>query len=254
MAEAALGLSFAAFVVFTVSGKRPALYVWAHRGVGLSALCLLGLLVYRSVLISFPALTGGYEGLVFLSGALSAFLYLGEKRVLRSNHVLMAGGAFASFLYLALLSSPLVSPALHAPIPILRSHWLLLHVSLTFIGLALFTLAAVAGVLGFFQGSPEAIDRARDTSVAIGFVFYVTGGLVFGAVWAEAAWGRFWGWDPKETWALVTSLFYAGYLHLRYGAKVGNRTARVLVITAWLLAAFTFWGVNALLPGLHSYA
>jgi ABC-type transport system involved in cytochrome c biogenesis permease subunit len=132
----------------------------------------------------------------------------------------MAAGGFAASVYLALLNSPIVSPDLQPPVPILRSAWLVLHVAFAFVGLALFTVGCVAAIIGFTQADPTSADRARDRSIAIGFAFYAVGGLVFGAVWAEAAWGRFWGWDPKETWALITTLLYAGYLHLRHLGEV----------------------------------
>ncbi len=258
MAEIALGAHLVAFVLFALSGsqqnRRNGLYTAARALLSIAAVFLAALLVYRSLRISFPALTGTYEGLVFLALAMDLFLVAGDRKVFRKNHVVLAAGVFAAFLYLALLSSPLVSGDLYPPIPVLRSYWLVIHVAFAFAGLALFTVSFVAAILGFLVRDAEAADRARDRAVVLGFVFYATGSLVFGAIWAESAWGRFWGWDPKETWALVTTLFYTGYLHLRYVRRVSQPTARILVIAAWILAGFTFWGVNELLTGLHSYA
>lgn len=254
MAEAALALSLISFLSFSLSRNRARLFRLGRMAIAAASIALLALVIYRSIRISFPALTGTYEGLVVLAWALSAFLVLAERRVLKSNHLVMAAGAFAVFLYLAILSSPLVSSELNPPVPILRSFWLVVHVAFSFIGIALFTAGTAAAVAGFFQQDSAKADAARDASVALGFVFYATGGLLFGAIWAEAAWGRFWGWDPKETWALITTLVYTAYLHLRYIGKIKPSLARVLVILAWLTALFTFWGVNALLPGLHSYA
>lgn len=236
-----------------VGGHASAFYRGAIIATVLAAVALGGLVVYRSIRISFPALTGTYEGLVVFALSLDLFLSIGHQRVFRRDSRILAGGAFATFLILAIMSSPIVSSALYPPIPVLRSYWLVIHVAFSFVGLALFTTGAVAAILGSFSSDPASIDRSRDYAVALGFVFYTTGGLIFGAIWAEAAWGRFWGWDPKETWALITTLFYTGYLHLRYVRRVTQRTARVLVIVAWFLAGFTFWGVNMFMSGLHSY-
>lgn len=232
---------------------RPLLYRFAIAITAIAAVSLGVLVVDRSIRISFPALTGTYEGLVVFTLSLDLFLSLGHKRIFRRDSRILAAGAFVTFLILAIMSSPVVSSALYPPIPVLRSYWLVIHVAFSFVGLALFTAGAVAAFLAFFSTNPESIDRSRDYAVALGFVFYTTGGLVFGAIWAEAAWGRFWGWDPKETWALITTLFYTGYLHLRYVRRVSQSTARILVIVAWFLAGFTFWGVNAFMSGLHSY-
>jgi ABC-type transport system involved in cytochrome c biogenesis permease subunit len=78
--------------------------------------------------------------------------------------------------------------------------------------------------------------------------------LVFGAVWAEHAWGRYWSWDPKETWALITWLTYTVYLHVRFILKKRRKLAAVISIAGFAFTLFTFFGVNYLLPGLHSYA
>ena len=255
MAEVALIANLVAFVLYVLARpERPRRARVARILTAVAAVSLLGLIVERSVRISFPALTGTYEGLVVLVLSLDALLALGDQAIFRRNAALRAAGAFTAFLFLAVLSSPLISADLYPPIPVLRSYWLVVHVAFSFVGLALFTVGVVAAVLGFVLHDPTAADRARDQVVALGFVFYVTGGLIFGAIWAESAWGRFWGWDPKETWALITTLFYTGYLHLRYVRKVSQPLARVLVIIAWIIAGFTFLGVNVLMAGLHSYA
>ena len=253
MAEAALVLIFASALMFALSRQRPRLRAAGRWVLGAAGVLLVALIVYRSVRISFPALTGTYEGMLFTSAVMTLLLLLLERRLFGGDHRIMAAGAGATFVFLAVLVSPVIPSTLMPPVPILRSHWLVLHVAFAFVGLALFTLGAVSGGVGLGVADPANADKVRDDAIAAGFVFYTTGGLVFGAIWAEAAWGRFWGWDPKETWALVTTLTYAAYLHLRYIRKVGQELARWFAIGAWLVAGFTFWGVNSLLPGLHSY-
>ena len=90
-------------------------------------------------------------------------------------------------------------------------------------------------------------------AVGIGYPVFTAGALVFGAIWAETAWGSWWSWDPKETWALITWLIYTAYLHTRLVKKMRGRTSALLAIIGFLATVFTFFGVNYLLSGLHSY-
>ena len=78
--------------------------------------------------------------------------------------------------------------------------------------------------------------------------------LVTGAIWAQKAWGTYWQWDPKETWALITTLFYAGYLHARQFTRWRGLRSAWLAAIGFLVVIFTYLGVNLLLSGLHSYA
>jgi ABC-type transport system involved in cytochrome c biogenesis permease subunit len=75
-----------------------------------------------------------------------------------------------------------------------------------------------------------------------------------GAVWAEAAWGRYWGWDPKETWSFITWVLYAGYLHARATAGWKGRRAAWIAVAGFTALMFTYYGVNIWIPGLHSYS
>lgn len=258
MAIAALVLNFLAFLVFVFANRasekrRLQLARWGLASLILAALSLLITFVQRTAAIRFPAITGTYEGLVFLALAMDVFLIVAHRRLKAAGTGVLAASSFAAFVYLAILSSPLVPGDVVPPIPVLRSGWLVLHVAFAFVGLALFTVGALAAAIGLARGG-IGTDRVRDDAIIFGYVFYAVGGLVFGAIWAEAAWGRFWGWDPKETWALITTLIYTGYLHLRYVRKAGQRASRILAIVAWVVALFTFWGVKYLFTGLHSYA
>ena len=99
----------------------------------------------------------------------------------------------------------------------------------------------------------EVLDDVMYKSIAVGFAFF-TIATVLGALWAAEAWGGYWSWDPKETWALITWLTYTAYLHFRLVRKNTSRVMPLLVIAGFLIAMFTFFGVNFLLSGLHSYA
>jgi len=89
--------------------------------------------------------------------------------------------------------------------------------------------------------------------VVFGFVM-LTLTIVIGAIWAEQAWGTYWSWDPKETWALITWIIYALYLHLYRRKSWEKRNLNILAVVGFILVLFTYFGVNYLLPGLHSYA
>ncbi len=82
---------------------------------------------------------------------------------------------------------------------------------------------------------------------------FTAGALIFGAIWAQHAWGSYWSWDPKETWALITWIIYTGYLHTRFVKKMRGKGSAVISIIGFVFTIFTFFGVNYLLSGLHSY-
>jgi cytochrome c-type biogenesis protein CcsB len=108
-------------------------------------------------------------------------------------------------------------------------------------------------VIERFNISAENLDEITYKSIAIGFPIFTLGGLIFGAIWADQAWGTYWSWDPKETWSLITWFVYAFYLHSRMlrGWK-GNKVAIVAVV-GFMAVIFTYLGVNLLLSGLHAY-
>ena len=129
--------------------------------------------------------------------------------------------------------------------------------SFAFVGECLFAISFVASILYLFSKDDSRkadLDRVAYTAVAAGYPIFTLGALVFGAIWAEQAWGVWWSWDPKETWAAVTWLVYTVYLHLRLVAKKGGRAVAILSVIGFLLTLFTLFGVNFILKtGLHSY-
>lgn len=146
--------------------------------------------------------------------------------------------------------------------PALRSTWFALH-----IGSAIFSYAsfAIAGGLGVHylvmlkKGHTEDEPRMKQADymayrlISLGFLM-LTVVILSGAIWAEQAWSRWWSWDPKETWALITWILYAIYLHQRMRMKWQGKRMAWFAVIAVICVLFTFAGVNKLLPGLHSYA
>jgi cytochrome c-type biogenesis protein CcsB len=104
-----------------------------------------------------------------------------------------------------------------------------------------------------FNISLEMLDEITYKSIAIGFPIFTLGGLIFGAIWADQAWGTYWSWDPKETWSLITWFFYAFYLHSRLMRGWKGKKVAIVAVLGFLAVIFTYLGVNLLLSGLHSY-
>lgn len=102
--------------------------------------------------------------------------------------------------------------------------------------------------------SPDKIDELSYRAIAIGFPIFTLGGLIFAMIWAQIAWTRFWGWDPKEVWALITFLFYAAYLHLRLTRGWHGERSAWLCVIGFAIIMFNLVFVNLVIAGLHSYA
>jgi ABC-type transport system involved in cytochrome c biogenesis permease subunit len=222
-----------------------------------AASLLIAFFIARSVVIDFFALTGTYESLVFYSAFVALFcgVYGLQKRIPVLPFVRFGTTIFALGL-LAVANSPLAPKDALFPIPALKSGWLALHVSLAFVGEAFFVVSFVSA-LAFLSSKDESrkkeYDRVTYTAVALGYPVFTAGALIFGAIWAERAWGAWWSWDPKETWALVTWLVYTLYLHIRFIKKRSDRLPALVSVIGFLCTLFTFFGVNFLLSGLHSY-
>jgi len=212
-----------------------------------------------------------FESLVFFGWTLTLIYLIVQWRTKN-----LTIGAFAmplSFLSVLLATNPAVfslllggspqsvDPAIKPLQPALKSNWLIAHVIACFLGYAGFGVSAALGVMYLttkqqnHPDSPRALtlDMLIYQTVVIGFIL-LTVGIVTGAVWAEVAWGRYWGWDSKETWSLITWLVYAGFLHSRYLAGWHGRRLAIFSIVGFACVLFTFFGVNLLLAGLHSYA
>ncbi|WP_350280731.1 c-type cytochrome biogenesis protein CcsB [Kribbella sp. HUAS MG21] len=172
----------------------------------------------------------------------------------------------------------LASLALYTPagplVPALHSYWLVIHVAAAAISGGAFTVGGLISVLYLVKAraerrvlaggtmsaavrrlpSAEAMDGTAYKVLAFAFPLWTFGVLVAGPIWAEYAWGRYWGWDPKEVWSLVTWVVYAAYLHARATAGWRGRRAATIAIVGWLVFIFNFVGVNLIVSGLHSYA
>jgi cytochrome c-type biogenesis protein CcsB len=156
----------------------------------------------------------------------------------------------------------------------LRSYWLAIHVSTAIIGFGIFFVSGIASILFLVRSRYEArvadgeapgsgivsklpaaaaLDRVAHRTAVFGFPIW-TFAVIAGAIWAEAAWGRFWGWDPKETWAFIAWVVYAAYLHARTTAGWRGRPAAWVNVVGLVVMIFNLLFVNMVSTGLHSYA
>jgi len=137
-------------------------------------------------------------------------------------------------------------------VPALKSPWLTVHVMTAVFAYSGFALAFGIALMEIIHKRSETGEGAYRI-VGTSFVI-LTATIIFGAIWAEQVWGRYWSWDPKETWALITWIIYAVYLHLYRQTKLKWRFANFMIVAGFIIVLFTYYGVNYLLPGLHSYS
>lgn len=182
-------------------------------------------------------------------------------------------GLFVTLVMVILLG--LAGMVLYSPVgplvPALNSYWFAVHISMVSLASGILLVGFVAAVmyliraghdrgkrgfpytLGARVPSADVLERLTFRLHAFAFPIW-TFGVAAGAIWAEAAWGRYWGWDPKETWAFISWIVYAGYLHARATPAVKRPTATWIAILGWATMMMNLVGVNLFLTGLHSYS
>jgi len=207
-----------------------------------------------------------YESLVFAAWAIMLIYLVMEYRT--KQRALGVFPALFAFLAMAYASfSTGVNSKIQPLLPALKSNWLIAHVVTCFIGYAAFAVSFGISILYIARESKQEtsgsahsllpdlrqLDELNHQMVLFGFL-WLSLGIITGSVWADLAWGAYWSWDPKETWSLITWLIYAALLHARN--MKGWRGSRVawLSIIGFGCVLFTYFGVNFLLGGLHSYA
>jgi cytochrome c-type biogenesis protein CcsB len=247
-----------------------------RMGILCTYLLLLGLLVHSGGLVlrwvethqtgyGYVPLSNMYESLVFFSWTI-ILIYL----ILEFKYKQKIIGVFVTpFAFLAIALTSII-PGIDAKItplvPALQSNWLAIHVITCFLGYASFAVSFGISVIYLVQDkrgpgkaeglkwlpSASVLDEINYKSIVIGFPM-LTLGIVTGAAWANYAWGSYWSWDPKETWSLITWFVYAAFLHARLTRDWRGRKAAILSIVGFSAVLFTYFGVNYLISGLHSY-
>ncbi len=244
-------------------GKTGTALTWSAAAMGLT-----GLLVrwYESYLISPDVghipVSNLYEVFVLFT-LITALLYLYYE----SRYQQKSMGAFVLLVISAAVGFILwytfdrQAHEIQPLVPALQSWWMKIHVPANFIGYGAFSIAAMLGVAWIFASkgilasrlpSLEVLDDVMYKAIAIGFAFF-TIATILGAMWAAEAWGGYWSWDPKETWALIVWLNYAAWLHLRLVKGLRGKVLAWWAAVGLLVTTFAFLGVNMFLSGLHSY-
>lgn len=196
-------------------------------------------------------LSNGYETMQFLALCIMVVaLFMSRRHRQAVGFGFLLSGFTLLVSYLGEMN-PQITPLM----PVLVSPWLSLHVSVIMMSYALFAFILLNGVWALCV--PREAERLMLYSRLMLYpaVFLLTAGIFIGAVWANVSWGRYWGWDPKEVWALITLLIYALPLHadsLPWFRK--PRFFHIYTIAAFLSVLITYFGVNFFLGGMHSYA
>ena len=207
--------------------------------------------------------SNAYESILYIAWAtaVAGFVFAKRSKLAFAATSILAG----IFLLVAYISS--LNPQITNLVPVLKSYWLMIHVAVITASYGFLGLGALLGmfnlILMIVNGKNESnsIKRAikeltiiTEITLLIGLAL-VTVGNFLGGVWANESWGRYWGWDPKETWAAVTILVYAAVVHLRFIPKLNSIYAfNVASVLAYFSVIMTYFGVNYYLSGMHSYA
>jgi len=261
---------FLGYLILTASRNRM-------LGTLSTSLLIIGLLIHSGGLVvrwlethqtgyGYVPLSNMYESLIFFSWTI-VLIYL----ILEFKYQQKIIGVFITpFAFLAIALTSII-PGINAKItplmPALQSNWLTIHVTTCFFGYAAFAVSFGVSILYLIrdrEGSPreegskwlpstQILDEINYKSIVIGFPM-LSLGIITGAAWANYAWGSYWSWDPKEVWSLITWFVYAAFLHARFTRDWRGRKAAVLSIVGFVAVLFTYFGVNYILSGLHSYA
>ena len=254
---------FALFKRSDFSGKVASALTWAAVLMG-----FVGLMVrwYESYLIAPDVghipVSNLYEVFILFS-LITALIYLYYEKLYNTRQlggfVLLVISAAVGFILWYTFDRQ--AAGIQPLVPALQSYWMKIHVPANFIGYGSFSLAAAVGgayllaargMLASRLPALEVLDDLMYKAIAVGFAFF-TIATILGAMWAAEAWGGYWSWDPKETWALIVWLNYAAWLHLRQVKGLRGALSAWWALIGLLVTTFAFLGVNMFLSGLHSY-
>ncbi|GAA3443621.1 c-type cytochrome biogenesis protein CcsB [Planomonospora venezuelensis] len=245
-------------------GAEKAPPSWVMRaGTAATVLAWLGFAVNLGSVLTRGLATGRwpwgnmYEFVVAMClAAMGAFLLMQLRYPVRFLGAFVSAAAGLGIGYAVHSLHVAAGPAMVA----LNSYWIAIHVSAAIIASGLFIVAGACGVIYLIRHDAadhlptrQELERVAHRAIVIGFPIW-TFAVIAGALWADKAWGRYWGWDPKEIWAFITWIVYAGYLHARATAGWKGRAATAVQLVAFASLLFNLIGVNIFFEGLHSYA
>ena len=266
-------LTFAAFIWSFLTGKKKRIFRSLAYIQIIHSMAFLSLSVgLRWYISSHIPMSNGYETMVFVSWCIMVItIIFGRKsEVIPSMGLLLSGFA------LLVASLGAMNPGITQLVPVLQSPWLSIHVSLIMVSYSLFGFMMFNGItalilhLTSIKRKKSAISvKSENPAISKDYVirlqtisqiilypalFTLTAGIFVGAVWANVSWGRYWGWDPKEVWALITMLIYSLAIHSRTLKKFRKPLFfHIFAIVAFLSIIMTYFGVNIFFGGMHSY-
>lgn len=217
-------------------------------------------LIIRGIGAGRIPLTNQYEFAVSFAWGIALSFIVVERR-----YNFRALGAFAlPVIFIIMGYAAMQSKDIRPLMPALQSSWLTIHVSTAVISYGSFGVSFALSCMYMMKRSLKGdfFDRQMPTLEKLDFLTYrvISFGYLFltlviitGAIWAERAWGRYWAWDPKETWSLITWIIYSVYLHVRLVRGWKGKSAAMFAIAGFLCVIFTYVGVNTLIPSVHSY-
>jgi len=231
---------------------------------------IIGLFVYHTVglgirwyISGHAPWSNGYESMIYVAWATMLFGFiLGRKSALT-----IAATTFVVSVILMIAHWNWMDPSIGNLVPVLDSYWLMIHVAIIVASYGPFVLSMILGTLALFLMLAtteknkkklslviKEITIINEMSMTVGLIMLVIGNFL-GGIWANESWGRYWGWDPKETWALISIMVYAFILHTRLIPGLRGRfTFNFLAVFSFASILMTYLGVNHMLSGLHSYA
>ncbi len=248
VAQGILSIGFAAGLIYLIRTLDFTKKTWQTRSLEIVMYSIVSLVSYILVGSFFGAM--GYE---------ATFSYINEKDVEAEMvyHIPALIGPHEG----QLLTEGQFTPFFNAP-AIIKANDLNTVVWSLLVGLVLYMLLRLlfrkpigAVIQPIIKGvSPQVVDEISYRAITIGFPLFALGALIFAMIWAQQAWTRFWGWDPKEVWALITFLYYAAYLHLRLSKGWHGEKSAWLCVLGFVIIMFNLVFVNLVIAGLHSYA
>ncbi len=221
-------------------------------------------LVVRTIAASRPPFMNLYEYVISLTWGV-VLVYLVAEYSTKNKQL----GAFTvPLVTLFAFYATRLGSELNPTMPALMSAWRVPHIATAILAYSSFALAFSLAIMFLIREkvdkqktsawttrlpASEVLDKMIYRAISFGFLMQ-TALLITGAIWAQFAWGSYWQWDPKETWALITWLLYAAYLHMRVTRGLRGKKSAVVCIIGFIVTMFTLVGVSLWLPGLHSYA
>ena len=228
----------------------------------LFALHTLGLIA-RWYISGHAPWSDAYESMIYVAWATMFFTLAFDRK----SKLTIASGTFVTAMILMIAHWSWMDPSIANLTPVLNSYWLMIHVAVIVASYGPFTLGMVLGIVALFlmifkteknkvkmELHIREITYINEMALTIGLVMLSIGNFL-GGQWANESWGRYWGWDPKETWALISIMVYAFVIHARFVPGMKNKWVfNVMAVLAFYSIMMTYFGVNFYLTGLHSYA